>query len=82
MAGTSHNEKNEGKIAKKIRGVLPIESGVGVKFGVSDVKKGEMGEGTADAYRTLRNARSEARYAGAREKRAKAKEEAEEAKKK
>lgn len=41
-----------------------------------------MPKGTEKAYVQLRNARAEKRYAGAREKRAKAKAEAEEAKKK
>lgn len=40
---------------------------------VSEIKRSEMGEGTKDAYRVLREARSEARLVGVREKRAKAK---------
>ena len=40
---------------------------------VSEVKRSEMGEGTKEAYRTLRLARSDARLVGVREKRAKAK---------
>jgi large subunit ribosomal protein L13e len=39
---------------------------------ISEVKKGEMPE-SKGAYRQLRDARSEARYVGVREKRAKAK---------
>lgn len=40
---------------------------------VSEIDRSEMGEGTKDAYRVLREARSEARLVGVREKRAKAK---------
>ena len=40
---------------------------------IGEVKRSEMGEGTVDAYRKLRDARSEARLVGVREKRAKAK---------
>lgn len=40
---------------------------------VSEVSRSDMGEGTKDAYRVLREARSEARLVGVREKRAKAK---------
>lgn len=62
--------------------VLPIDSGVGVKHGISEVKTSEMPKGTEEgAYRTLRKARSEARLVGVREKRAKLKAEEAEAKK-
>lgn len=40
---------------------------------IGEVKSSEMGEGTKDAYRVLRDSRSEARLVGVREKRAKAK---------
>ncbi|OCT45055.1 60S ribosomal protein L13 [Cladophialophora carrionii] len=70
------------KIAKKITGVLPIDSGVGIKHAFSEVKKGDMPGGEEAAYTKLRNLRADARYVGAREKRNKAKAEAEEAKKK
>lgn len=40
---------------------------------ITHVKRKEMPEGTKDAYRVLRDARSEARLVGVREKRAKAK---------
>lgn len=40
---------------------------------VSEIDRSDMGEGTKDAYRVLREARSEARLVGVREKRAKAK---------
>jgi large subunit ribosomal protein L13e len=76
---------DEAKIARKIGkigGVLPVDAGVGIKYGFSEIKKGDMPKGEEAAYTKLRNLRAEARYVGAREKRAKAKEEAEEAKKK
>jgi large subunit ribosomal protein L13e len=61
---------------------MPIDSGVGVKHGVSEVKKSDMPESTeGGAYRTLRVARSDARLVGVREKRAKQKAEEAEAKK-
>jgi len=40
---------------------------------IGEVKKGDMPEGEKAAYRRLREARSEARLVGVREKRAKAK---------
>lgn len=49
---------------------------------VSEVKKSQMGEGTKEAYRTLRIARSDARLVGVREKREKAKAEEKDAPKK
>lgn len=67
----------------KLSAVLPIDSGVGVKHGISEVKKNNLPkEVEGGAYRKLRDARSEARYVGAREKRAKAKADAEDSKKK
>jgi len=45
----------------------------GKKMAITEVKKSEMPEGTKDAYRTLREARSAARLVGVREKRAKVK---------
>lgn len=61
---------------------MAIDSGVGVKHGFSEVKRGEMPEGhEGGAYRALRLARSEARLVGVREKRAKQKAEESEAKK-
>lgn len=59
-------------IAKRSHHVLPVTK-VAREDAVSETKKSEMGEGTKDAYRVLRNARSEARLVGVREKRAKAK---------
>lgn len=51
---------------------LPVEDPAR-KEAVGEIKKSEIGEGTKDAYRVLRNARSDARLVGVREKRAKAK---------
>jgi len=75
-------EKAEKHGVKHVRGVLPIESGVGLKHGFSEIKSGDLPKGEEAAYRKLRNARSEARLIGVREKRAKAKAEEETAKKK
>ncbi|KIY03887.1 uncharacterized protein Z520_00578 [Fonsecaea multimorphosa CBS 102226] len=79
---TESLEKKDGKIATKVARVMAIDAGVGLKHGFQEISKDDLPEGEEDAYRKLRQARSEARYVGVREKRAKAKEEAEEAKKK
>jgi large subunit ribosomal protein L13e len=69
-------------VVRKVGAVLPIDTGVGVKHGFSEVKRSEMPESTeGGAYRKLRDARSEARLVGVREKRAKLKAEEAEAKK-
>lgn len=65
-------QEEHGKIIKHLGKVLPIEN-VSRRAAVGEVKRSEMGEGTKDAYRTLRLARSDARLVGVREKRAKAK---------
>lgn len=65
-------QEEHGKIVKHLGKVLPIEN-VSREAAVGEVKRSEMGEGTKDAYRTLRLARSDARLVGVREKRAKAK---------
>ncbi len=65
-------QEEHGKIIKHLGKVLPIEN-VSRAAAVGEVKRSEMGEGTKDAYRTLRLARSDARLVGVREKRAKAK---------
>jgi large subunit ribosomal protein L13e len=68
---------------KRLSTVLPIDSGLGLKHGLKEIKKNEMPKGVeGGAYRKLREERSEARLVGVREKRAKAKAEAEESKKK
>ena len=59
-------------LARKSHHVLPVKN-VGFEEAVTEKRKGDMGEGTKDAYRVLREARSEARLVGVREKRAKAK---------
>lgn len=65
-------QEEHGKIIKHLGKVLPIKN-VSREAAVGEVKRSEMGEGTKDAYRTLRLARSDARLVGVREKRAKAK---------
>lgn len=63
--------------------VLPIDSGIGLKHGFSEIKTSDLPSGVeGGAYKKLREARSEARLVGVREKRAKAKAEESEAKKK
>ena len=52
--------------------VLPIINEAKEKA-IGEVKRSEMGEGEKAAYRRLRDARSDARLVGVREKRAKAK---------
>ena len=64
--------KEEGKISRKTHAVMPIVNEAREKA-VSEIKRSEMGEGESGAYRKLRDARSEARLVGVREKRAKAK---------
>jgi large subunit ribosomal protein L13e len=68
---------------KRLSTVLAIDSGIGPKHGLKEIKKKDMPEGVeGGAYRKLRKERSDARLVGVREKRAKAKAEAEESKKK
>ncbi len=68
---------------KRLGAVLPIDTGLGHKHGLSEVKKGDMPAGEeGGAYKKLREARSEARLIGVREKRAKAKAEEADSKKK
>jgi large subunit ribosomal protein L13e len=74
--------EEESKISRKIFASIPIDSGVGLKHGFSEIKKDDLPEGEESAFRKLRVARSEARLVGVREKRAKAKADAEDAKKK
>ena len=52
--------------------MLPIEN-ISKEEAIGEVERDDMGEGTEDAYVTLRKARSDARLVGVREKRAKAK---------
>jgi len=74
--------KDAEKAVKKIEHSLPIDTGVGLKHGLSEVKRGEMPKGEEAAYRTLRDKRSEARLVGVREKRAKSKADEADSKKK
>lgn len=74
--------EDESKIVKKVTAAIPIDSGVGLKHAFQEIKKGDMPKGEENAFRKLRIARSDARQAGVREKREKAKAEAEDAKKK
>lgn len=66
---------------KSIASVFGVETGTGAKHGFKEGKKGDV-KGEEAAYRKLRELRSEARLVGVRAKRAKAKAEAEDAKKK
>lgn len=59
-------------IARSVNSLLPIVDESRAKA-VTEISKADMPEGEKAAYRRLREARSEARYAGVREKRAKAK---------
>ena len=60
------------KVSRRSQIVLPIKN-VGKEEAIGEVKRDEMPEGEEAAYRRLREARSEARLVGVREKRAKAK---------
>ncbi|MCJ1251258.1 60S ribosomal protein L13 [Trapelia coarctata] len=64
--------KEEGNIVRSTHSVLPIVN-VAREKAISGIKKSDMGEGESAAYRKLRDARSDARLVGVREKRAKAK---------
>lgn len=70
------------KTISNVHSAFAVDAGTGLAHGLSEVKSGDLPAGEEAAYRKLRDLRSEARYAGAREKRAKLKAEAEEAKKK
>lgn len=65
-------EKGEHKGASKTHHTLPIVNKAREEA-ISEVSKSDMPEGEEAAYRKLRDARSEARLVGVREKRAKAK---------
>lgn len=70
------------KTVSKIGSAFAVETGTGLAHGFSEIKSGEMPQGEEAPYKKLRELRAEKRYAGIREKRAKLKAEAEEAKKK
>ncbi|KAG8529949.1 uncharacterized protein KY384_005430 [Bacidia gigantensis] len=61
-------------ITSKTHSVLPVAN-VARAEAVSEISRSDLPKGTEKAYRTLRDARSEARLVGVREKRKKAKEE-------
>lgn len=65
--------KGEGT-TRKTHSVLPVAN-IAAAEAVGEVSRKDLPEGTEKAYRTLRDARSEARLVGVREKRRKAKEE-------
>lgn len=67
---------------RTVGSTIPVDSGVGIEHAISEIKKGDLPKGEENAYATLRRARADKRHAGMREKRAKAKAEAEDAKKK
>lgn len=59
-------------MARKTHHIMPIVNKAKAEA-IGEVKRSEMPKGHEKAYRTLRDARSEARLVGVREKRAKAK---------
>ncbi|MCJ1352014.1 MAG: 60S ribosomal protein L13 [Icmadophila ericetorum] len=72
---TAHHKGEGAKVARKLHG---SNGAMGIvdearENAVGEVSKEEMGEGEENAYKRLREARSEARLVGVREKRAKAK---------
>lgn len=58
--------------AKHSNTLLPIVD-TARQEAIREIQRSDMGEGTKDAYRVLRESRSDARLVGVREKRAKAK---------
>lgn len=70
----------EVKAAKAMEGIirnvaasLPIKNPTTKEEAVTEIKRSDMAKGDESAYRRLREARSDARLVGVREKRAKAK---------
>lgn len=57
---------------QRLKTALPVLN-IAKENAVSEMNRSDMGTGTENAYRVLREARSEARLVGVREKRAKAK---------
>lgn len=81
--GDSSKEDIQGvkeKSTRSVNAVLPIIN-EDLRNAISEVSKSDLPEGEEGAYVRLRRARSDARYVGAREKRAAAKAEAADAKK-
>lgn len=60
-------------MASKTHAILPVKN-LAREDAIGEVSKNSLPKGTEKAYRTLRDARSEARLVGVREKRRKAKE--------
>lgn len=74
----------EGKVegyTTRVSSSIPVKN-ISAAEAVTEISRSDLPEGEKAAYRRLREARSEARYLGAREKRAKDKAEADEAAKK
>jgi large subunit ribosomal protein L13e len=65
-------KEGRGGYVKNVDSLLPVTN-IGLAGAISEVSKDDMPEGEKAAYRRLREARSEARLIGVREKRAKAK---------
>ena len=65
---TAHKE--EGKTVSRSHTALPVLN-VAREAAISEIQKSDMEKGEIGAYKKLREARSEARHVGAREKRAK-----------
>jgi len=70
------------KLVTKIKGAFAVPTGTGLAHGLSEIKSSDLPKGEEKAYVKLRELRAEQRYAGIREKRAKLKSDAEDAKKK
>lgn len=68
-------------VTRRTHGVMPVLN-VRYEEAIGEMKTSDMGKGTENAYRVLREARSEARLVGVREKRAKSKAEEKETAKK
>lgn len=68
---SSKDEANGGGVKKTSQALRIVDTARAEAVG--EVNRSDLGEGTKDAYRVLREARSEARLVGVREKRAKAK---------
>jgi len=71
----------DGKTTKTISSILPIKNAK-LADAITEISRSDLPKGEEAAYRKLRDARSEARLVGVREKRAKSKAESEDAKKK
>ena len=64
--------KGEKEVAHKVHHILPIKNKT-AEEAIGEISTSDMPEGEKAAYRKLRDARSDARLVGVREKRAKAK---------